>query len=458
LSELETGDGPKRILIVSDSLGTPIHPRGIFHYTTNLTKALNNCGHTLSLLIETTGVHGRHSFGASPVETIYRYLANKEFAGYYPVGPPSWEPHLRRLQVPTRGLPLLSPRGLALALHVSSAIRPAKVPGDPFFPTPEGLEHLSLIGEFLTSHAIYTLSRGASMLGFQAPTVDARGYDWVLVDTPSYFRFKTSPGARVAGVIHDLIPLADPTRPRWERRSFRHKLEATLEAMTDVVYVSEATKEHVRTAFPDVVRGKREAILHPSVPDGIAAGLRVPTATSDYFVAILSDEVRKNLDGLARSLAHWPPGIRLKVIGYFTPDRQALYTAMDPRVEFLGYVPDSVKQETLAGSIGLIMPSFLEGFGIPLIESAMHGKPVFCSDIPAFREVMGGNAFYFDPHTPDSVARAIRSYLDEPEAYIARIAEAQTRSRRRFGLQALTAAVEAHFGRVGSPSHVGAPK
>lgn len=44
----------------------------------------------------------------------------------------------------------------------------------------------------------------------------------------------------------------------------------------------------------------------------------------------------------------------------------------------------------------LIAASKDEGFGLPLIEAAMHNMPLICNDIPVFREVAGDSAMYFD--------------------------------------------------------------
>lgn len=42
----------------------------------------------------------------------------------------------------------------------------------------------------------------------------------------------------------------------------------------------------------------------------------------------------------------------------------------------------------------LFFPSTQEGYGLPLIEAALLGVPVFCSDIPAHREVAVGATFF----------------------------------------------------------------
>lgn len=57
----------------------------------------------------------------------------------------------------------------------------------------------------------------------------------------------------------------------------------------------------------------------------------------------------------------------------------------------------------------LFLPSTQEGYGLPLIEGALHGVPVFCSSIPAHREVAVGATFFKLTTSPKTLARKIRS-------------------------------------------------
>ncbi len=58
----------------------------------------------------------------------------------------------------------------------------------------------------------------------------------------------------------------------------------------------------------------------------------------------------------------------------------------------------------------LFFPSTAEGYGLPLIEAALHGVPVFCSDIPAHREVAVGAEFFALNEEPRLIAARIRKY------------------------------------------------
>lgn len=58
----------------------------------------------------------------------------------------------------------------------------------------------------------------------------------------------------------------------------------------------------------------------------------------------------------------------------------------------------------------LFFSSYSEGFGLPLLEAALHRLPIWCSDLSVHREVIGAGAHFFDPQTAagDLVDRLIR--------------------------------------------------
>jgi len=68
--------------------------------------------------------------------------------------------------------------------------------------------------------------------------------------------------------------------------------------------------------------------------------------------------------------------------------------------------------EQLYGACGcLIAASEGEGYGLPLVEAARHGKPVLARDIPVFREVAGDHARYFKGLAPEDLAAAVTHWL-----------------------------------------------
>jgi glycosyltransferase involved in cell wall biosynthesis len=57
-------------------------------------------------------------------------------------------------------------------------------------------------------------------------------------------------------------------------------------------------------------------------------------------------------------------------------------------LEVSGLATPSLKR-VMKGARALLMPSFGEGYGLPLAEALALGTPVIASDIPVFREIAG---------------------------------------------------------------------
>jgi alpha-1,2-rhamnosyltransferase len=58
----------------------------------------------------------------------------------------------------------------------------------------------------------------------------------------------------------------------------------------------------------------------------------------------------------------------------------------------------------------VILPSHVEGFGLPLVEALHRGSAVFANDIPSFREIGAEHCVFFDGTKPESLARLIIDY------------------------------------------------
>jgi glycosyltransferase involved in cell wall biosynthesis len=82
------------------------------------------------------------------------------------------------------------------------------------------------------------------------------------------------------------------------------------------------------------------------------------------------------------------------------------WTATDPMMDDLYQLADL-----------LIFPSSQEGFGIPLLEAGLVRLPVFCSDIPPFREIAGDRVHRFALDAPPAeTAARIARFLDTDPA------------------------------------------
>lgn len=139
-----------------------------------------------------------------------------------------------------------------------------------------------------------------------------------------------------------------------------------------------------------------------------------------------------------------PPGPHNPSNAAYLAELQMLRTQLQAPVLFLYEVfqtedglPRSVSDAMIADwfslADGLLFPSKAEGFGMPLIEAALRGVPIFCSDIPPFREIAHRSALYFglDEHPPE-IARRIATALRDDPRYVLR-----RQVRQRYTWQAI---------------------
>lgn len=76
------------------------------------------------------------------------------------------------------------------------------------------------------------------------------------------------------------------------------------------------------------------------------------------------------------------------------------------------YIPDEIIFDFYHLADALFLPSHEEGFGIPVLEAAIAGLPVFCSDIPPLRSLGGPHAVYFSPDAdPVELAKILADTL-----------------------------------------------
>ncbi|HEX8102401.1 MAG TPA: glycosyltransferase family 1 protein [Solirubrobacteraceae bacterium] len=77
-------------------------------------------------------------------------------------------------------------------------------------------------------------------------------------------------------------------------------------------------------------------------------------------------------------------------------------------VRRLGRAGDAELPALYAGALALVLPSRLEGFGLPPVEALAHGTPAIVSDLPVFRETLGPEgALYVPPGDTRALAAAL---------------------------------------------------
>lgn len=138
-----------------------------------------------------------------------------------------------------------------------------------------------------------------------------------------------------------------------------------------------------------------------------------------YILFLSSLKPSKNVAGLIRafaklSLQDLPIGTQLVIAGKKAWLYEQIFALtaelnLGGKVIFTGFVEDREKPVLMSGCSAFVLPSFFEGFGIPVLEAMACGVPVVVSNVASLPEVAGGAGVYVDPTSVDSIAEGIKT-------------------------------------------------
>ena len=222
-------------------------------------------------------------------------------------------------------------------------------------------------------------------------------------------------------LVHDLIPLEFPEYGRPGEAVRHRRRMATVAHLADGVVANSAATAAALVAYLPADRTVHVAPLGVSAP---VADIVPETCDRPYFLCIGTIEPRKNhllLLHLWRRLVaiYGVRTPRLLIAGRRGWENENVLDLLDRcpalrgHVSELGAAPDTRLAAMLRGARALLMPSFAEGFGLPVAEALTHGTPVVCSDLPALREAGGNVPDYLDPLDAPAWHAAVIDYSAE---------------------------------------------
>lgn len=244
-------------------------------------------------------------------------------------------------------------------------------------------------------------------------------------------------GGRVVFLVHDLLPVSMPHYfPVGTRSSFKGYLDVIAESADAVIGVT-------RTVARDMEQWVRErkplrhrplaigwnhhgadidaSIPSKGFPEGFERELKMLGRRSTILMVGTVEPRKGHAQTLRAFELLWNQKFEINLVivgkhGWMVDelaDALNSHPKLGSRLFWYQGISDEALLRLYELADGVLMASEGEGFGLPLIEAAQHGKPILARDIPVFREIGGNHARYFSGLDPESLAKAVSDWVAE---------------------------------------------
>lgn len=247
------------------------------------------------------------------------------------------------------------------------------------------------------------------------------------LDASGFADWLRGTGMRPVFLIHDLIPITHPQYCRdGEDRRHARRIAQALDCAAAIIVNSRDTGvalERFAEANGNPLARTVVAWLGTDEPAHYPVRGQ---AARPYFAVVGTIEARKNhimllrvWQRLAARLGDAAP--LLIVIGQRGWEADETFTLLDRAagdgalVRELSRCSDAELRGWIAGARALLMPSHVEGYGLPAIEALQGGVPVIASDLAVYREVAGTIPLYLNADDEPAWEAAIIDFTGDGE-------------------------------------------
>lgn len=247
--------------------------------------------------------------------------------------------------------------------------------------------------------------------------------------------------------IHDISYLLRPRSYSWAYcLYYQFMTPLAAKRAKKILTVSQFSKEELVKHLG--LNGQTVAVVYNAVRPKV---LLPREDKKRYLLAVGSLVPRKNIKRLLEAYCGMNnPDFELYIVGgmhAIYADAELSAYAHTKGVRFLGYVNGVELDKLYRNATAYVNPSLYEGFGIPLVEAMVQECPPVVSDIPAFREVCGDAALYFDPSDVHDIQDKILRIMQD-ESLRRRLTAAGSEQVKRFSWEQSARAVKEIIGQL----------
>jgi glycosyltransferase involved in cell wall biosynthesis len=262
-------------------------------------------------------------------------------------------------------------------------------------------------------------------LFFIIPFLLRRAKADVVIEPAHFGPFNLPSRIKRVTVIHDLTPLIFPHFHRWHSQVLQRIFLKRILKRTDLIIAnSDHTAMDIRKMFP--FTGSRIRKIYPGVRTDFGAEpdydvIRKYNLTSGYFLFVGTIEPRKGLGTLLEAFRIYKSiagnNRQLVIAGGKGWKADDFYVQLESHpfrsdIHVIGYIPTNELPSVYKGATALIYPSLYEGFGFPVVEALMFGKPVITSRNSSLTEAGSDLALYFETGQVQQLADQMMDVAD----------------------------------------------
>jgi glycosyltransferase involved in cell wall biosynthesis len=233
--------------------------------------------------------------------------------------------------------------------------------------------------------------------------------------------------------IHDLTHTLIPGKKKsriLNRLAYHLVFRNAVFTASKIIAVSQTTKKALLDYYPNLNADKIKVIYEGfssvyGLTDKEEAFTFVSNRfgiTKSYILYVGTWRRYKNLPQLALAFYRLiDQGLDLELVIAGDPDpfypeikEQVESSKYKGRIKPLGRVSDEDLKIVYNAATLFVLPSLMEGFGLTVLEAAVCGVPIACSDIGSLREIAGAAAEYFDPNNLDNMTDVLKNLLGNP--------------------------------------------
>ncbi len=221
---------------------------------------------------------------------------------------------------------------------------------------------------------------------------------------------------------HDVGPVSHPELfPKEVVRLYRMAYEKIRRVGPGMVLISDTTRREFSALFGENYRFMQ--VIPQYVRLGVLQGETdpVPGVSGRYLLTVGALERRKNYERVMKAYAQ--SGLRERGVSYVFCGARGLDSVAiiaqahaTPGVHYTGYVSENQLRWLYKNAEGFVLPSLLEGFGLPTLEAAARGLVSVVSQGGVQEESTDGGAVLVDPLSVQSIADGMVRLVDMPAA------------------------------------------